>query len=264
MSSDKNFEERFLSEGESRDNIIYDEHFVRYELARTLVSGKVVLDIASGTGYGSHILSKSYANKVVGVDVSKEAVRLASEKFKNDNLDFVVGDAESLSFEDDSFDLVVSFETIEHLQNPQKFLEEIKRVLKNDGHLLISTPNYDVSKNQNPYHLKEYTKEEFERILEGCFKKVRVMEQENALVSRIRVADNFKTNVLVSEGVRPTYFVAICSNNSLPLIGQNFVSINYRALSKINNNPGFKLVNKVYSVVVKIPGVKKLLGVFNR
>ncbi len=258
--NDKNFDERFALNENEAENIIQDEHLVRYQLAKTLVRDKKVIDVASGTGYGTSILSKSGAKKVIGVDVSKEAVKLASEKFQNENLEYVLGDAENLNFEDNSFDLVVSFETIEHLKNPHKFLSEVKRILINGGQLLISTPNIEVSGNTNPYHLKEYTEDEFENILKKYFKIVKLMKQENGMASIIRVSDNLETSVMMSNSLKPSYFVAICSDNFLPIINKNFLSLNYKALDNIYNNPGFKLMNVVYTVLIKIPGVKKLFG----
>ncbi len=257
---DNNFDERFALGGVEVENIIQDEHLIRYELAKTLVKNKNVVDIASGTGYGTSILSNSGAKKVTGVDVSKEAVKLASEKFQNENLEYTLGDAENLSFEDNSCDLVVSFETIEHLKNPNEFLSEVKRILVEGGQLLISTPNIEVSGNTNPYHLKEYTEDEFENILKKYFKIVKLMKQENGMASMIKVSDNLETSVIMSDSLKPSYFVAICSDNSLPIIDKNFLSLNYKALANIYNNPGFKLMNVVYTVLIKIPGVKKLFG----
>ena len=144
---------------ENRTDIALQEHIVRYMLAKDYITNKDVLDIACGTGYGTYYLSK-YCNRIVGLDISEEAVRSAKKKYKNKNLLFFKKDAISTGFDDKSFDVVVSFETIEHIENQDAFLREIKRVLKEDGILIMSCPNIEFSKKNNlhnKFHFREYT-----------------------------------------------------------------------------------------------------------
>ena len=108
------FDERFVSDIGSRKNIIYDEHMIRYGLAKRFVQGKTVLDIACGSGYGSDILAKAGAKKVIGMDVDEDALNGARKKFVYDNLEFKKGNG--LNLGEYGFDVVISFETIEHLQ----------------------------------------------------------------------------------------------------------------------------------------------------
>ena len=115
------------------------EHLHRYALALELSKGKNVLDIASGEGYGSYLLSM-LAKSVVGVDISKEAILHSSMKYIKSNLTFLCGSADRIPCESHSFDLVVSFETIEHHDKHEEMLQEIKRVLKPDGILILSSP----------------------------------------------------------------------------------------------------------------------------
>src|SRR5687768_2473380 len=105
------------------------EHLHRYLLAKQLVAGKTVLDIASGEGYGSSILAES-AFKVAGVDISREAVSHAQAKYRAENLEFLLGSCSVIPLSDASVDVVVSFETIEHHDEHELMIKEIKRVLR--------------------------------------------------------------------------------------------------------------------------------------
>lgn len=120
--------------------IMYAEHMTRYIAAQELSDGKVVLDIAAGSGYGTNILAQK-AKKAYGVDVSPDAIKYAQENYGAKNIEFLVGDAEEIPLPDKSVDLVITFETIEHVKNYKKFLSEISRVLKEDGLAIVSTPN---------------------------------------------------------------------------------------------------------------------------
>jgi SAM-dependent methyltransferase len=152
--------------------VMHCEHLNRYYFASRLSSGKTVLDLASGEGYGSAILAKT-AKKVIGVDIDGGAVRHASEKYAQNNLEFKQGDGCKIPIEGkDVFDLICSFETIEHIQEKDQILliEEFGRLIKDDGLLIISSPNSDIlGKDDNPHHLKELTFHEFDRILSDRF-----------------------------------------------------------------------------------------------
>ena len=117
------------------------EHFHRYAFARHFCEGAQVLDAACGEGYGAALLSAS-ASSVVGVDISAEAIDHASQRYaKHPNLNFKQADVTHLPFADDSFDRVVSFETLEHLEEQEQLLSEFRRVLRPDGLLVISSPD---------------------------------------------------------------------------------------------------------------------------
>lgn len=121
---------------------MHQEHYNRYKFAENFVSDKNILDIACGEGEGACLLSKS-AKSVTGVDIRNDAINFAKKHCHYGNVDFKVGDATNLSIEDNFFDGVVSFETIEHLnKNDQhRFLSELKRVVMPNGFLIISTPD---------------------------------------------------------------------------------------------------------------------------
>lgn len=149
------------------------EHLHRYSLAAGFVAGKTVLDMASGEGYGSNLLAL-HASSVTGVDVSGEAVAHASAKYKRKNLSYVCGSADKIPLQDSSFDVAVSFETLEHLTQQDAMLSEIKRVLKKDGLLIMSTPDRmncsDKPGFNNIYHVKELYLEEFRALIKRHFK----------------------------------------------------------------------------------------------
>ena len=180
---------------------IYDEHIYRYIFAASLAENKVVLDVACGTGYGAGYMADK-ASKVVGADISLEAVDYARERFCKDNkAGFICADAISLPFVDNAFDIVVSFETIEHIRQCRKFLAECRRVLKANGLLVCSTPNRRIfspklAKPINTFHVKEFWPEEFYRLLSRYFVNITLYGQCD-----VKLSDNSvdRTNYSVHE-----------------------------------------------------------------
>jgi ubiquinone/menaquinone biosynthesis C-methylase UbiE len=152
------------------DNTV--EHLHRYAMVIEFVKDKTVLDIASGEGYGSNLLSK-YAAKVFGVDIDKLSIELAKEKYKAQNLEFKIGPADAIPLANGSIDVVVSFETLEHHDKHEEMMGEIKRVLKPGGILIMSTPDKkyysDESEYKNPFHIKELYRTEFKELISRHF-----------------------------------------------------------------------------------------------
>jgi SAM-dependent methyltransferase len=145
---------------------IAHEHWHRYAFARRWVEGKRVLDVACGEGYGSALLSQVAAH-VVGVDIAEDTIAHARAAYATrPHLRFDQGSAAALPLPDASVDVVVSFETIEHLAGPDqpRMLAEIARVLTADGVLVLSAPNpveYSQARNyRNPFHLHEPARDE--------------------------------------------------------------------------------------------------------
>ena len=145
---------------------LFQQHVNRYVFAGQFVTGRSVLDVACGSGYGTRRLLDDGAASVVGVDISWGACKEARSAY---GVNAVVADARRLPFRTSSFEAIVSFETIEHLLRPWDFLEECRRLLQRKGKFIISTPNRQMSIFQeNPYHVREYRPQEFVDLLH-CF-----------------------------------------------------------------------------------------------
>ncbi|MFN7292198.1 MAG: class I SAM-dependent methyltransferase [Pirellula sp.] len=152
------------------------EHIYRYHFASQFVKGKTVLDVASGEGYGSASLLAAGAAKLIGIDISEEAVNHARNKY---NIDVRLGNGEAIPINDNEVDIVVSFETIEHLTSPQKFIEECVRVLKIGGTIVLSTPLLETygADNNNEHHVSEMSESESIALFNKYFKNVKVYAQ---------------------------------------------------------------------------------------
>ncbi|HET9476074.1 MAG TPA: methyltransferase domain-containing protein [Dehalococcoidia bacterium] len=210
------------------DAVVYAEHIVRYLFASRLVEGKQVLDVASGSGYGSDILKAAGASQVIGLDRSEEAVRYGAVRHASTKPDYLTADAEHLPLADSVFDVVVSFETIEHLPDPLQFLREIKRVLTPGGLFIVSTPNRGVFIEGNPWHLHEFTYEELKSALRAMFKHIETLSQDDWIASAVfregtmRAADTelppgLETYKAAGRAAEDTlYMVCVCSDMPLP------------------------------------------------
>lgn len=156
------------------------EHLHRYAIAKELTTNKIVLDIASGEGYGTHLLSEN-AKFVYGVDIDFKTIAEAKNTYIKENIKFLQGSTSKIPLDDNTIDVVVSFETIEHHNEHHKMMTEIKRVLKKDGILIISTPDkkvYSDDRNySNPFHVKELYKEEFEFLIKDHFSNSIFLDQ---------------------------------------------------------------------------------------
>jgi len=158
---------------ETSGSFTFWEHVYRYAFACRFAAGNRILDVACGEGYGAAALRKAGAAQVVGVDVSERVCVHARRKY---GLDARAGSAENLPLADSSVELVVSFETIEHVANPARFLDECARVLVPRGTLIVSTPNKDVYSRPgapvNQYHCSEMSEGEFVSALRARFRKI--------------------------------------------------------------------------------------------
>lgn len=179
------------------------EHLQRYRYAAKRCQGKI-LDLGCGTGYGSKILFNK-GKEIYAIDNSKEAIDYAEKNYSGPK--YYCDSVEQLPFEDNFFDAVCAFEIIEHVQNPERVLNETYRVLKNNGDLFISTPNprhfrniikhilfgklYPEKTNMNNiYHLKEFPYEEFINFLkDGKFKIISQFGQTLPLIPGIGILD---------------------------------------------------------------------------
>jgi len=161
------------------------EHIERYRWAATMAAGKRVLDAACGSGFGTVWLSRAGAASVVGVDLSPETVAYANNAVKLPGVSFETGDACQLPFPAGTFDLYTSFETIEHVAEPDRLAAEARRVLAPGGIFLCTTPNRLVTnpgtsihdQPYNRFHMREYTAEELTRELSAHFDSVTILGQ---------------------------------------------------------------------------------------
>ena len=182
--------ERFTPECERE---IWYEHYHRYAFAKKLVKDKDILDIASGEGYGSAILA-DYAKSVTAIDIDVSSIDHANNKYHKDNLTYQQGSCLQIPCDDNCFDVVVSFETLEHLAEQTQMLAEINRVLKVDGLLIISTPDKkhysDATGFTNEFHVKELYKHEFQELLDAHWKQQIWYAQAMSFHSVLEKLDN--------------------------------------------------------------------------
>jgi 2-polyprenyl-3-methyl-5-hydroxy-6-metoxy-1,4-benzoquinol methylase len=153
-------------------------HIQRYMFARQFCRDKVVLDAGCGGGYGSRCLAE-VAKKVVSIDVSDEAIDYARRRCTCGNVEFRTAGVLDTGLDSAAFDVVVSLEVIEHLEDPLVYLNEMLRVLRPDGCFVISTPNapQHVDSPSFDYHHQEFTKEEIAGLLERHFGQIELYGQ---------------------------------------------------------------------------------------
>jgi SAM-dependent methyltransferase len=166
------------------------EHLARYWWASRFVSDKRVLDAGCGTAYGTEILAGAGASEVVGVDIDPGVVEAARGRGGVD-VSFEVADARDLPFTDGTFDVVVCFEVIEHVEDPEAILDELRRVLRPEGLLAVSSPNRDVYPPGNPHHKHEFLPDELAHALGSRFTHVRLVRQHDWLGSGVLEDDVF-------------------------------------------------------------------------
>jgi 2-polyprenyl-3-methyl-5-hydroxy-6-metoxy-1,4-benzoquinol methylase len=210
--------ERLLPD-QQRGELVHAEHLARYRFAAQFAPGCRTLDVACGEGYGTAMLAAAGASEVVGVDIDEASVAHAAQKY---GLRFERADASSLPFEDDSFDLIVSFETIEHVQNPEAMLAQFRRVLRPGGLLVISTPNSGEYLMESGYHTRDFSSQEFRSLLGQHFAEVKILYQQNWLLSAVLGRDQFAledesrpmeldvVKVAGAEPGRELYAIALC------------------------------------------------------
>jgi ubiquinone/menaquinone biosynthesis C-methylase UbiE len=204
------------------------EHLHRYAYASEYVGSKVVLDISSGEGYGSHLLSQT-ATHVYGVDLAQACITHAASKYNSPKISFIQGSCTEIPLPDAMIDVVVSFETIEHLTEHDRMISEIKRVLKPEGLLIISSPEKQqygkILKGPNPYHARELQGDQLVELLNKNFKHTAYLGQRfvqcSALFQLGRPQGVSKTYQLNDSSIKaevglpePTYLIGICSDSA--------------------------------------------------
>jgi len=217
---------------------IFYEHINRYNFARQFCINNIVLDLGCGAGYGSKICLDSGAKKVVGIDNSLEVIEYCRKNYRYDNLKFLQADCLKLPFKKDKFDIITCFELIEHVNRLKPFFKEAKRVLKNKGLLVISTPNKKTYLTKNKYHIHEFELKEFKELLSFYFRNVKIFYQSNFFSSNIidPLGRDKIQNIKIKTKM-PLYFIAVCSDEKLPLniyVKSDFTDYDFVLGGKIN------------------------------
>jgi 2-polyprenyl-3-methyl-5-hydroxy-6-metoxy-1,4-benzoquinol methylase len=216
----------------NKGSAFYYEHLARYLFTSQIVNEKVVLDAGCGVGYGSYIMATyGKAKKVYAVDLSQDTIKYAQSKYSNKNIKYNQDNVEELkTITSQIIDVAVSFEVIEHLNDQEKFLRQIKRVLKNDGIFVVSTPNKYTYPSGNHFHTKEIYPEEFSLLLKKFFKNVSFFHQNFELTQTVK-PENLKEDSFLKEkfsiseiqvfankvnSKKSQYIIALCSDEDLP------------------------------------------------
>jgi SAM-dependent methyltransferase len=214
---------------------IEHEHHHRYLFALQFCAGRDVLDVASGEGYGSALLA-TVARSVVGVELVPDVVEHARRSYPRENLSYRAGDCTNLPLDACSVDVVVSFETLEHIGEHARFLAEIKRVLRPGGTLVLSSPVRGVYSpgNPNPFHVRELSREELEALVAGAFRHAVYLSQSPVIGSVLLPDDPCPPGVttgelfwrqedpssfqIVTGGGPSPYLVLVASDDPLPVV----------------------------------------------
>ncbi|HET9484967.1 MAG TPA: class I SAM-dependent methyltransferase [Xanthomonadales bacterium] len=212
---------------------IWYEHWHRYVFAARFARDRRVIDAACGEGYGSALLARTAAS-VVGLDVSEQAVAHARSRYGAlPNLRFERADVTALSLEPASADVVVSFETLEHVEAQDAMLAGFARALTDDGLLIVSSPDKrtysDIPGFRNEHHVRELYRDELEALLARHFSAVRLFGQKLLFQSAIWAVDEIPKRVdaaTASAGANdvvpglayaPLYYVAVCAKRARAL-----------------------------------------------
>jgi len=149
-----------------------EEHIQRYRFFKSFYPGKTVIDAACGTGYGTAFIRSEGAESATGIDISKEAIGFAKKHYQQPGLHYQELDCMRINEVGDSADVVVSFETIEHLNDPALFIKNVSETIKPGGTFICSTPNKDRLSGAghfNPFHPSELPWNEFRNLFEKYF-----------------------------------------------------------------------------------------------
>lgn len=194
-----------------KNNYEYACYISLYLFALKFCAGKKILDAACGFGYGSYLLSTS-AKQVFGIDLDETRINYAREKYGNDNIQYFVSDVTVTEFEKDSFDTIVSIETFEHISpdDAEKFLDEVKRLLKPGGIFIMSTPNRPVFDQITRVedHINEVDVEELHELISKHFNSVEFYHQRKNVINEMKAyysvikMDRFKLRQLFPKKLR--------------------------------------------------------------
>jgi ubiquinone/menaquinone biosynthesis C-methylase UbiE len=161
--------------------LIYLRHLFAYDYAKErILDNYNVLEIGSGEGYGAYRLSKKKGlKKIIAIDVDRESIENAKNKYNSNKVEFKHYDGDRLPFEDNTFDMVISFQVIEHIADDKNYILEAYRVLKKNGLFILTTPNrvYRLKEGQKPwnrFHIREYDYLSLKDILSYNFRHIEI------------------------------------------------------------------------------------------
>lgn len=238
----------------------YLMHSKAYEVAADLARGKIVLDYGCNVGYGANILS-TYCKKVVGIDVSPEAIETARKNYQSEKIEFKLFNGVRTSFEDSCFGMIVSLQVLEHIVDIKPYLSEIQRLMAPEGTAIITTPNATIRlepgmKPWNKYHVREYTAAELLDTLTPYFSRVVVKGLfANNSIHQIIFSHYYKKKEKVRKRNRLSYramkvftrpFKAVISSSVRPSI-QRLIGQKVSAKTKLNANRSNDKIMKKYS-----------------
>jgi 2-polyprenyl-3-methyl-5-hydroxy-6-metoxy-1,4-benzoquinol methylase len=179
--------ERMLPPGEDETSVVFARHHFAYEYASQFVKGKSIIDVGCGTGYGCHLLARE-ALSVVGIDRDPDAIAYCRNHYSDAKISFIRGDAENLQT-NDTYDVCISFQVIEHLHDPTHLLMELRKITNPGGFVLLTTPNSKTGlegKSDNPFHVSEMSFDQFSEAVSKSFDSSQVFGISYARRHRIR------------------------------------------------------------------------------
>lgn len=223
-----------------RPNVIYGNMLdqMRYIYALKYTMNKSVLDFACGVGWGSYLISMAGANKVFSVDLSHEAIDAAKKYYFSQKINYLCNNLEKLLIPEKSVDVITSFETLEHLSDPKIALDIFYKLIKEDGLLILSTPNGYTTKYQqrdkpfNKFHYNEYYKNELDELLKD---KWDVIEYRGQYPMKVGSSEINKYRKFIKN-----YFWGLKLTQSIGIIGRTFIFILKKLGALSLNDPAFQ------------------------
>ncbi|MBR6656041.1 MAG: class I SAM-dependent methyltransferase [Alistipes sp.] len=233
---------------EKSDNYVFQRSALAYHHAATIVGGDI-LEIGTGMGYGVEIVSPK-ATRYISIDK-----QLPQEILQLENVEYYDMEVPPIGFENCSFDSVVSFQVIEHIEEDMEFVREVARVLRPGGKFVVSTPNAPMSLTRNPWHVREYNADELRNLLECNFSKV----EAYGVVGNEKIMDYYAKNRASVRKI--TRFDILDMQHRLP---RRLLQIPYDLLNRLNRRSLHKknteLTDSItmadYSVVPYVDGLQ--------
>ncbi len=205
------------------ENVIFQRHLIAYKEAAKLING-IVLEVGSGEGYGIVELADK-AQKYIAIDKYDSPIEKGLKE--QNNIEFHKMNVPPLKFEDNSIDFVVTFQVIEHIKDDEKFVQEIHRVLKPGGKLILTTPNILMSLSRNPWHIREYNPTEMKDVLKTSFSNI----QMKGIYGNEKVMKYYEKNKKSVENIRKWDIFNL--EKKLPRL---FLQIPYDILNRFNRH----------------------------